>query len=57
MINPADAYPLLRTAQMDDGQTRSYSLYLAATRPSFYRRSFSRFLKEKMKSMLSSSVR
>lgn len=38
MINPADAYPLLRTAQMDDGQTRSYSLYLAATRPSFYRR-------------------
>ncbi|CAO3669592.1 hypothetical protein G6F70_000589 [Rhizopus microsporus] len=57
MINPADAYPLLRTAQIDDGQTRSYSLYLAATRPSFYRRSFSRFLKEKTKNMLSSSVR
>ncbi|KAI9482831.1 MAG: hypothetical protein EXX96DRAFT_122288 [Benjaminiella poitrasii] len=38
MIDPAMAYPVLRTTELDDGQTRSYSLYLAATRPSFYRR-------------------
>lgn len=37
-INPADAYPTLRTIPVDDGQTRSYSLYLAATRPGFRRR-------------------
>lgn len=37
-INPAIAYPILRHIAMDDGQTRSYSLYMAATRPNFYRR-------------------
>nr|4K3A_A Chain A, glycoside hydrolase family 81 endo-beta-1,3-glucanase [Rhizomucor miehei]4K3A_B Chain B, glycoside hydrolase family 81 endo-beta-1,3-glucanase [Rhizomucor miehei] len=39
IINPAEAYPALRKVQMDDGQTRSYSLYLTATRPHFFRRS------------------
>lgn len=38
IINPADAYPILRTIPVDDGQTRSYSLYIAATRPTFKRR-------------------
>ncbi|KAI8874951.1 glycoside hydrolase family 81 protein, partial [Backusella circina FSU 941] len=38
IINPGDAYPKLRNVQMDDGQTRSYSLYLAATKPNFVRR-------------------
>ena len=37
-INAADAYPMIRTVKMDDGQTRGYSLYIAATRPNFYRR-------------------
>ncbi|KAG1454741.1 hypothetical protein G6F56_007244 [Rhizopus delemar] len=47
MINPAEAYPLLRNVDVDDGQTRSYSLYLTATHPGFFRRSLSKFLKEK----------
>ncbi|KAI9248659.1 hypothetical protein BY458DRAFT_560123 [Sporodiniella umbellata] len=47
MINPAEAYPILRNVELDDGQTRSYSLYLTATRPEFFRRSFSKFLKER----------
>ncbi|KAI7893897.1 endo-1,3(4)-beta-glucanase [Mucor mucedo] len=38
IINPSDAYPILRTIPVDDGQTKSYSLYLAATRPGFTRR-------------------
>lgn len=38
LINPSDAYPSLRNVLMDDGQTRAYSLYIAATRPGFYRR-------------------
>lgn len=38
LINPSDAYPILREVEMDDGQTRGYSLYIAATRPGFYRR-------------------
>ncbi|KAI8391179.1 endo-1,3(4)-beta-glucanase [Radiomyces spectabilis] len=38
LVNPAAAYPKLRTVDIDDGQTRSYSLYIAATRPNFYRR-------------------
>lgn len=37
-INPSDAYPILRTIPVDDGQTKSYSLYIAATRPGFIRR-------------------
>jgi endo-1,3(4)-beta-glucanase len=37
-INPSAAYPILRNIEIDDGQTRSFSLYLAATRPNFYRR-------------------
>lgn len=41
IVNPAQAYPALRKVQIDDGQTRSYSLYLAATRPNFFRRSMS----------------
>ncbi|KAF7727727.1 hypothetical protein EC973_007186 [Apophysomyces ossiformis] len=44
LVNPAEAYPKLRKVEMDDGQTRSYSLYLAATRPNFYRQSLSRVL-------------
>ncbi|KAG0179190.1 hypothetical protein DFQ29_002413 [Apophysomyces sp. BC1021] len=44
LVNPAAAYPKLRKVEMDDGQTRSYSLYIAATRPSFYRQSLSRVL-------------
>ncbi|KAI9254991.1 hypothetical protein EDC94DRAFT_566354 [Helicostylum pulchrum] len=46
-INPSDAYPTLRTIPVDDGQTRSYSLYLTATRPGFRRRSYSKYLNEK----------
>ncbi|OAD67890.1 glycoside hydrolase family 81 protein [Phycomyces blakesleeanus NRRL 1555(-)] len=42
LINPSDAYPRLRTTEVDDGQTRSYSLYLTATRPDFRRRPLSR---------------
>ncbi|ORZ19633.1 endo-1,3(4)-beta-glucanase [Absidia repens] len=41
-INPSDAYPALKKVKMDDGQSRAYSLYLAATRPGFCRRSLSR---------------
>lgn len=47
IINPSDAYPILRTIPIDDGQTKSYSLYIAATRPGFTRRckfSFSRII-------------
>ncbi|KAL9552008.1 endo-1,3(4)-beta-glucanase [Mucor atramentarius] len=50
-INPAIAYPILRHIAMDDGQTRSYSLYMAATRPNFYRRSFSKYLREKTRKL------
>lgn len=38
IANPSAAYPVLRTIDLDDGQTRAYSLYIAATRPHFYRR-------------------
>jgi endo-1,3(4)-beta-glucanase len=38
LINPAAAYPVLRSIDLDDGQTRAYSLYITATRPQFYRR-------------------
>lgn len=38
LINPSDAYQNLKKVEMDDGQTRAYSLYLAATRPGFHRR-------------------
>ncbi|KAI8640298.1 hypothetical protein BD408DRAFT_420078 [Parasitella parasitica] len=51
VINPAAAYPILRHIALDDGQTRSYSLYMAATRPNFYRRSFTKYLKEKARKM------
>jgi endo-1,3(4)-beta-glucanase len=37
-INPSSAYPILRKIAIDDGQSRSFSLYLTATRPNFYRR-------------------
>ncbi|KAG0744677.1 hypothetical protein G6F57_008290 [Rhizopus arrhizus] len=47
MVNPAETYPTLRSVDIDDGQTRSYSLYLAATHPDFYRRSISKYLAEK----------
>ncbi|CAO3587930.1 unnamed protein product [Absidia cylindrospora] len=42
LINPADAYPMLKRVDLDDGQSRSYSLYLTATRPGFHRRSLSK---------------
>lgn len=37
LINPSMAYKKLRNVDLDDGQTRSYSLYLASTRPQFTR--------------------
>ena len=45
LIDPSAAYKQLRNVLMDDGQTRSYSLYIASTRPNFQRGNvFSHFL-------------
>lgn len=35
LIDSTNAYAKLRKVGMDDGQTRSYSMYLAATQPQF----------------------
>ncbi|KAH8555313.1 glycosyl hydrolase family 81-domain-containing protein [Umbelopsis sp. PMI_123] len=35
IINPTAAYPQLRTATMDGGQSRAFSMYFAATRPNY----------------------
>lgn len=35
IVSPSIAYPQLRKAAMDGGQSRAFSLYFAATKPNF----------------------
>ncbi|ORX59683.1 glycoside hydrolase [Hesseltinella vesiculosa] len=44
LINPTDAYQALRKVDLDDGQSRSYSLYIASTRSGFQRRALSKMV-------------